>query len=188
MAILEPPVVADGAILSRAARIELVCFDVDGVMTDGSLFLGDDGQEYKAFHARDGQGLKMLAAAGVQLAIITGRTSNVVQRRMQDLGIEHLFQGYADKRPVFQQLVKGLQLPMAATAFMGDDVVDLPVMLASGLAVTVADAHPLVKRHAHWVTRLGGGRGAVRELCELMLYARGAYDDAMEPYLAPVPA
>ena len=188
MAILDPPVAADGAVLSRAARVELVCFDVDGVMTDGGLFFGDDGQQYKAFHSRDGQGLKMLAAAGVQLAIITGRTSTVVERRMRDLGIEHLYQGHADKRPIFEQLVKRLQLPMTATAFMGDDVVDLPVMLASGLAVAVADAHPLVKHHAHWVTRLGGGRGAVRELCELMLYARGAYDDAMEPYLAPVPA
>ncbi len=170
-------------ILQKAAQIELVIFDVDGVLTDGSLFFGDDGQEYKAFHSRDGHGMKMLRASGVEVGIITGRTSQVVTHRMTNLGIEHVYQGKVEKLPAFEALIAKLQLTPAQVAYVGDDVVDLPIMLRVGLAVAVADAHPLVLKHAHWHTPHGGGRGAARDVCELIMEARGTLDAQMQPFL-----
>ncbi len=170
-------------ILARAARIRLVIFDVDGVLTDGSLFIGDGGEEYKAFHSRDGHGMKMLQECGVQIAIITGRQSNVVRHRMTSLGIEHVYQGQHDKREAYEHLKTQLQLPDEAIAYVGDDVVDLPVMSLVGLAVAVQDAHPLVKRHSHWQTPHGGGRGAARDICELIMDAQGKLEAQMRKYL-----
>ena len=170
-------------ILQKAAQIELVIFDVDGVLTDGGLFFGDDGQEYKAFHSRDGHGMKMLRASGVEVGIITGRTSQVVTHRMTNLGIEHVYQGKVEKLPAFEALIAKLQLTPAQVAYVGDDVVDLPIMLRVGLAVAVADAHPLVLKHAHWHTPHGGGRGAARDVCELIMEARGTLDAQMQPFL-----
>ncbi len=170
-------------VLERAATIELVVFDVDGVLTDGSLFLGDDGLEYKAFHSRDGHGMKMLQASGVEIAIITGRTSQVVRHRMDNLGIRHLFQGQLDKLPAFEQLLEKVQIPPRQVAYVGDDVVDLPVMRRAGLAIAVQDAHPLVKEHAHWCTPHGGGRGAARDTCELIMRARGTLDEQLARFL-----
>ncbi len=170
-------------VLERAATIELVVFDVDGVLTDGSLFLGDDGLEYKAFHSRDGHGMKMLQASGVEIAIITGRTSQVVRHRMDNLGIRHLFQGQLDKLPAFEQLLENVQTPPHQVAYVGDDVVDLPVMRRAGLAIAVQDAHPLVKEHAHWCTPHGGGRGAARDTCELIMRARGTLDEQLARFL-----
>ncbi len=170
-------------ILEKAATIELVVFDVDGVLTDGSLFLGDDGQEYKAFHSRDGHGMKMLQASGVDIAIITGRTSQVVQHRMDNLGVRHLFQGQLDKLPAFEQLLERLHIAPEHAAYVGDDVVDLPVMRRAGLAIAVQDAHPLVKEHAHWCTPHGGGRGAARDTCELIMRARETLDEQLAKYL-----
>ena len=171
-------------ILERAARIRLVVFDVDGVLTDGSLFLGDGGEEYKAFHSRDGHGMKMLQEAGVELAVITGRTSRVVEHRMASLGIEHVFQGQRDKLPAFEALIARLGLQAAECAYVGDDVVDLPVMRRVGLAIAVQDAHPLVVRHAHWQTPSPGGRGAARDVCELILEARGDLERVLARYLS----
>ena len=171
-------------ILERAARIRLVVFDVDGVLTDGSLFLGDGGEEYKAFHSRDGHGMKMLQEAGVELAVITGRTSRVVEHRMASLGIEHVFQGQRDKLPAFETLLARLGLQAAECAYVGDDVVDLPVMRRVGLAIAVQDAHPLVVRHAHWQTPSPGGRGAARDVCELILEARGDLERMLARYLS----
>ncbi len=171
-------------ILERAARIRLVVFDVDGVLTDGSLFLGDAGEEYKAFHSRDGHGMKMLQEAGVELAVITGRTSRVVEHRMASLGIEHVFQGQRDKLPAFEALIARLGLQAAECAYVGDDVVDLPVMRRVGLAIAVQDAHPLVVRHAHWQTPSPGGRGAARDVCELILEARGDLERVLARYLS----
>jgi len=171
-------------ILERAARIRLVVFDVDGVLTDGSLFLGDGGEEYKAFHSRDGHGMKMLQEAGVELAVITGRTSRVVEHRMASLGIEHVFQGQRDKLPAFETLIARLGLQAAECAYVGDDVVDLPVMRRVGLAIAVQDAHPLVVRHAHWQTPSPGGRGAARDVCELILEARGDLERVLARYLS----
>ncbi|MBK8639074.1 MAG: 3-deoxy-manno-octulosonate-8-phosphatase KdsC [Chromatiaceae bacterium] len=170
-------------ILERASRIKLAIFDVDGVLTDGSLFIGDDGQEYKAFNSRDGHGMVMLRQTGVTLAIITGRSSEVVRIRMASLGINHLYQGILDKLAAYEELKLNLGLTDEAIAYVGDDVVDLPVLRRAGLAVTVADAHPLVQRHAHWQTRSPGGRGAARDLCELIMEAQGTLEAMMARYL-----
>lgn len=162
-------------ILDRAARIRLVIFDVDGVLTDGSLYLGDDGQEYKAFNSRDGHGMVMLQQTGVQIGVITGRTSRVVDLRMKSLGVAHLFQGCRDKLPVYESLVRDLGLTDEVIAYVGDDLVDLPIMRRVGLAIAVADAHDLVRGHAHLCTRAAGGRGAAREVCELIMEAQGTW-------------
>lgn len=170
-------------IMERAARIRLLVFDVDGVLTDGSLFVGDDGQEYKAFHSRDGHGIKMLMRYGVEVAVITGRTSQVVKHRMENLGITHVYQGQLDKIPAFEKLTGELSISPEETAYAGDDVVDLPVLRRVGLAIAVQDAHPLVKQHTHWQTPSAGGRGAARDVCELLLEARGHLQQEMEKYL-----
>ena len=170
-------------ILEKAARIRLVVFDVDGVLTDGSLYLGDDGQEYKAFHSRDGHGMKLLQESGVEIGIITGRTSKVVEHRMASLGIAHVYQGQLDKLPAFRDLTEKLGLAPEAVAYVGDDVVDLPIMVRVGLAIAVADAHPLVARHAHWQTASPGGRGAARDVCELILEARGKLQELFTHYV-----
>jgi 3-deoxy-D-manno-octulosonate 8-phosphate phosphatase (KDO 8-P phosphatase) len=172
-------------VLARARRTKVVVFDVDGVLTDGSLYLGDDGQEYKAFYSRDGHGMVMLREGGVTQAIITGRRSEVVRIRMQSLGIEHVHQGCRDKLPPFLELITRLGVTEEEVAYIGDDVVDLPVMRRAGLAVAVADAHPALRTIAHWVTPNRGGRGAARDLCELILSAQGKLDALINPDLDP---
>ena len=167
----------------RAKRIRLVVLDVDGVMTDGSLYLCDDGQEYKAFNTQDGLGMKLLKASGVELAIITGRTSNVVTKRAESTGVAHFFQGVEDKLEAFEQLTRELGLAHEQCAFVGDDVVDLPPMRRCGLAVTVPAAPALVKKYAHYVTEHEGGRGAVREVAELIMQAQGSFDAQMAQFL-----
>ena len=169
---------------TRAAAIKLVVFDVDGVLTDGSLFYGDDGQEYKAFNARDGHGMKMLQASGVDIGIITGRTSEVVKHRVKNLGIKHVYQGQLEKMPAFDKLRNKLKLHPEQVAYVGDDVVDLPIMLRVGLAITVQDGHDLVKQHAHWITHRDGGRGAAREICELIMDAQGTLENTLLKYLS----
>lgn len=170
--------------IERARAVKLMVFDVDGIMTDGTLFLADDGQEFKGFNSLDGHGLKMLKSTGVELAIITGRTSQVVVHRARNLGITHLHQGAHDKLAVYRQLLQDLSLEPEQTAFMGDDVVDLPVMRRSGLAVTVPAAPDLVKAHSHYITRREAGHGAVREACEFLMRAQGSFDAQMAIYLA----
>ncbi|MFZ0792022.1 MAG: 3-deoxy-manno-octulosonate-8-phosphatase KdsC [Chromatiaceae bacterium] len=170
-------------ILERAAKIRLVIFDVDGVLTDGSLYLGDDGQEYKAFNSRDGHGMVTLQETGVRLAVITGRSSEVVRIRMESLGVTHVFQGRRDKMPAYEELKDAVSLTDDQIAYVGDDVVDLPVMRRVGLAIAVADAHPLVRQHAHWSTGMGGGRGAAREVCELIMEAQGTLSLITTRYL-----
>ncbi|MCB1737163.1 MAG: 3-deoxy-manno-octulosonate-8-phosphatase KdsC [Gammaproteobacteria bacterium] len=170
-------------ILARAARIKLVIFDVDGVLTDGSLFLGDHGEEYKAFNSRDGHGMKMLQQAGVAIGIITGRTSNVVRYRMESLGVQYVYQGQLDKLPAYLDLLEKTGLKPEETAYVGDDVVDLPIMGHAGLAIAVADAHPLVLRHAHWQTPHAGGRGAGRDVCEMLMEGHGVLDEMLSHYV-----
>jgi 3-deoxy-D-manno-octulosonate 8-phosphate phosphatase (KDO 8-P phosphatase) len=170
--------------IERARAIKLVIFDVDGIMTDGTLYLADDGQEYKGFNSLDGHGLKMLKSTGVELGIITGRNSQVVVHRARNLGITHLHQGAHDKLLVYRQLLGDLGLGPEQTAFMGDDVVDLPVMRRAGLAIAVPAAPELVKAHSHYVTRREGGRGAVREACEFIMRAQGTFDAQMALYLS----
>lgn len=175
-------------ILAKAQAVRLVVFDVDGVLTDGGLYFGDDGQEYKAFHSRDGHGMKMLLRSGVDIAVITGRTSRVVIHRMANLGVQHVYQGQTDKLPAFLSLLHKLGLESRQAAFAGDDVVDLPIMLQAGFAVAVQDAHPLVKERAHWCTPHGGGRGAARDLCEFIMEAQGTLQDQLSRYLVSTSA
>lgn len=176
------PVLSDD-LIARMKNIKLLVLDVDGVMTDGGLTLGDDGQEYKTFHAHDGLGMKLLKASGVSTAIITGRTSNVVKKRAESTGVSHFYQGAEDKLAAFEDLIKSSGLVAQQCAFMGDDVVDLPPMLKCGLAIAVPASPTLVLKHAHYVTKKSGGKGAVREVCELLMMAQGTFDAQMAPFL-----
>jgi 3-deoxy-D-manno-octulosonate 8-phosphate phosphatase (KDO 8-P phosphatase) len=182
--ILAPSFEINPNVLALAAKVKLLLFDVDGVLTDGRLIIGDDGQEYKAFNSRDGHGIKMLQRNGVAAGIITGRTSEVVRHRVHDLGIRYVHQGCQEKHPVYRRLIGELGLQPEQTAYVGDDVVDLPIMLEVGLAIAVQNAHPLVRQYAHWVTPSIGGYGAAREACEMILHAQGTYRTEMHKYLA----
>lgn len=172
-------------ILEKAKKIKLVIFDIDGVLTTGALFIGDDGQEYKAFHSKDGHGLRMLQDAGVEVAILTGRKSNVVAHRASDLGITRVYQGKREKLPAYEELVEETGLSHEEIAYVGDDVVDLPVMTKVGLAICVQDGHPFVKKHSHWITDRNGGCGAGRDVCELILEAQGKLQGMLASYISP---
>ena len=174
---------ASESLIARAKAVKLLLFDVDGVLTDGSLFLDNHGEEYKAFNSRDGHGLKMLQRNGVAIGIITGRNSQIVAHRTRELGIAHVRQGCADKLPVYEEMIRELGFKPEQVGFVGDDVVDLPIMLRAGFAVSPQDGHFLVKRHAHWVTPSAGGRGAGRDVCELLMLAQGTYAAEMQRYL-----
>jgi 3-deoxy-D-manno-octulosonate 8-phosphate phosphatase (KDO 8-P phosphatase) len=158
-------------VMERARRIRLLVLDVDGVLTDGRLFISPAGEEFKVFHVRDGSGLVALQRAGVTVAIISGRDSAAVTRRAAELGIHHTRQGVTDKGAELMALLRELDIPASQTACVGDDTPDLPMLRAAGLAVAVADAHPAAKEAAHWITPSPGGRGAVREVCDLLLSA-----------------
>ncbi|TEW51407.1 3-deoxy-manno-octulosonate-8-phosphatase KdsC [Psychromonas algicola] len=160
-------------IFERAQKIKLFVCDVDGVFSDGRIYLGNDGEELKAFHTKDGFGLKAIMQQGIDVAIITGRQSNIVENRMSALGIKHIFQGKDDKLTVYQSLLEKLNLTADQTAYIGDDVVDLPVMEIAGLGIAVNDAHPLVIQGADLITNIKGGFGAVREVCDLFLQCHG---------------
>ncbi len=167
----------------RCAKIKLLILDVDGVMTDGSLYMDNHGEEYKAFNSKDGHGIRMLQECGVEAAILTGRKSKLVEHRSKDLNIKYVLQGYRDKRPAYTELKNAVELADEEIAYIGDDVIDLPVMSQVGLAVAVNDAHHFVIEHAHWVSDLAGGRGAVREICEQIIASRGLLKDKLESYL-----
>jgi 3-deoxy-D-manno-octulosonate 8-phosphate phosphatase (KDO 8-P phosphatase) len=169
---------------SRAAKVRLMIFDVDGILTDGSLHYGADGELIKTFNVLDGHGIKLLQASGVATAIISARKSALVARRAGDLGIAHLFQGVHDKRTAFEQLLAQTGIAADACGFVGDDVIDLPILLRVGFAASVPNGHPEVQSRVHYVTRAPGGRGAARELCDFILRAQGNYDAAIAPYLA----
>ncbi len=171
------------ALAQRAADVRLAAFDVDGVLTDGGLILGPGGEEYKQFHSRDGHGLKMLMQGDIEVAIITARNSPVVAQRMQGLGIRHVYQGEADKWARLSALMAELRIDARQVAYVGDDVIDLPVLCRVGLSVAVADAHPSLFAHCHTKTKQVGGRGAAREVCDLILRAQGKYDDMIDRYL-----
>lgn len=170
-------------VVARAQAIRLAVFDVDGVLTDGRLYMNDAGEEMKAFHTLDGHGLKMLNATGIELAIITGRTSKSVELRARNLGFAHLYQGVEDKLGKFNDLIGKMGIAASAAAFMGDDVVDLPCMRRAGLALSVPAAPELVRRHAHYVTAAQGGLGAVREACEFIMRAQGTLAAQLAKYL-----
>jgi 3-deoxy-D-manno-octulosonate 8-phosphate phosphatase (KDO 8-P phosphatase) len=167
----------------RARPVRLAIFDVDGVLTDGGLHYSDSGEETKVFDVRDGHGMKMLQESGVALAIITGRKSKLVARRAENLGIDLLFQGVGDKLTVFQDLIAKLALEPAQCSYMGDDWVDLPVLTRCGLALSVPEAPAAVRQRVHYVTGAGGGHGAVREACELIMQAQGTFEARLAAFL-----
>ncbi|MCB1757633.1 MAG: 3-deoxy-manno-octulosonate-8-phosphatase KdsC [Gammaproteobacteria bacterium] len=170
-------------LIKRAEKIRLVIFDVDGVLTDGGLYRGDDGQETKRFHSRDGLGMSLLRDSGVDIAFITGRTSNVVEHRAAELKIQHVYQGKREKLPAFEALCEELGIRHDEVAYMGDDLIDLSVLVRVGLALTVSDAHPEVIKRAHWVSHYPGGKGAAREACEMILQYQGRWDAILAKYL-----
>jgi 3-deoxy-D-manno-octulosonate 8-phosphate phosphatase (KDO 8-P phosphatase) len=159
----------------RAKNIRLLLLDVDGVLTDGQLFFDAKGEALKVFHVRDGHGLKMAMRAGLEVALLSGRRSDAAFHRARELGISRFFEGLRDKVAVLEELLAALQLSLREVAMVADDLVDLPVLNRVGLAVAVADAVDEVKAAAHWVTSLPGGRGAVRQVTDLLLKARGQW-------------
>ncbi len=172
------------AALAKAASVRLMIFDVDGVLTDGGLFYGDEGEVFKRFNALDGHGIKMMQQYGTAAAIITARQSPYVLRRARDLGIAHVFQGIHDKRQAFEQLLQQVQLGPQDCGYLGDDIIDLPVLTRVGFKACVANGHREVKSRSDYVTQATGGNGAVREICDLVLAAQGNYEAALAPYLA----
>ncbi len=170
-------------ILEKAKKLKLLILDVDGVLTDGRLYFDNEGTEYKCFHARDGHGLKLLQKTGVKVAIISGRKSNSVELRMKSLGIDYVYQGHEDKQGVFAELLESAGIIAEQAAYVGDDLLDLPIMKRVGLAIAVNDAHYAVKERADWCTVLPGGQGAVREVCDLIMQAQGNFDKVLDYYL-----
>jgi len=169
----------DAKVLERAKTIRLALFDVDGVFTDGNIHIDSHGKEFKTFNTQDGHGIRLLQHYGIQVGVITGRSSDALEHRMRDLNVEHVYQGSIDKYSAFQQLLEKLNLTTDQVSFAGDDIVDLQVMSHCGFAIAVANAHHFVKQHAHWETTAHGGHGAVREICELLLESQGLLEEAL---------
>jgi 3-deoxy-D-manno-octulosonate 8-phosphate phosphatase (KDO 8-P phosphatase) len=172
------------SLLEKAKKIKCVICDVDGVLTDGLIFIDNAGNELKAFNIQDGLGLKLLMSAGIQVAVITGSQNAVIDHRMQQLGIVHYFKGQINKQAAFNELKLKLNLPNEAFAYIGDDLPDLPIMKQVGFSAAVYNAVPQVKEIATWTTEHHGGRGGVRDVCDLILTAQGNFDDALQVFLA----
>ncbi len=167
----------------RAKRVRLMAFDVDGVLTDGRLWYGPQGEALKVFSAHDGHGLKMLAASGVAIALVSGRESPAVGRRAEELGIAHVLQGIDDKRAAFEALLAGLGLSTDRAGYMGDELVDLPVLARCALACAPSEAPEAVRRSVHYIAAAPAGRGAAREVCELVMRAQGTLEAALAAWL-----
>jgi 3-deoxy-D-manno-octulosonate 8-phosphate phosphatase (KDO 8-P phosphatase) len=173
---------SEGELRERAARVRLLIFDVDGVLTDCRVILDNEGNEFKAFHVRDGHGIKMIQREGIPVALITGRTSRVVERRAAELGITEVHQGSKKKIVAFRQVLEKFGVAEDEVAYMGDDVVDLPVMVRVGLPAAPADAAEEARACARFIAKNDAGRGAARELTDLILKARGRWDDIIKDY------
>ncbi|MBS0849599.1 3-deoxy-manno-octulosonate-8-phosphatase KdsC [Citrobacter sp. JGM124] len=165
-------------VMARAAEIRLLILDVDGVMSDGLIYMGNSGEELKAFNVRDGYGIRCILTSGIEVAIITGRKAKLLEDRCNTLGITRLFQGQSDKLIAYHQLLSELAVTPSQVAYIGDDLIDWPVMEQVGFSIAVADAHPLLLPKADYVTQINGGRGAVREVCDLILMSQGLLDEA----------
>ncbi|MDD5229055.1 MAG: 3-deoxy-manno-octulosonate-8-phosphatase KdsC [Methylococcales bacterium] len=170
-------------VMEQARQIRLLILDVDGVLTDGKLFFDGLGNEFKAFHAQDGHGIKMLQQTGIEIAVISGRESSIVSKRMEELDVTLVYQGQKNKRAAFQELLQKLNLKPEQVAYVGDDVVDLPIMTQVGLAIAVANANEAVTACADWSTKLGGGLGAVREVCDMIMQSQDNYELILADYL-----
>lgn len=171
-------------VIEKARAVRLLALDCDGVLTDGRLYYGNQGEELKAFSILDGHGIKMLRATGIEVAIITGRRSELVQRRARELGItDLLLQGREDKLEALDTLLEGLGLPREAVAYCGDDLPDLPAILSVGLGIAPSNAHPAVRERARWITAARGGEGAVREITDRLMHAQGTLQAAIDKYL-----
>jgi len=177
------PFAVPGDVIEAAAAVRLAVFDVDGVLTDGSVGYGAAGEEYKTFHIRDGQGIKLLSDNGIATAVISARASPALTARTSELGIDHVETGARDKAGTFRALLDRLGLEARQCCYLGDDLVDIPVMLQCGLGAAVADAHFTVRHIAAWVTPSAGGRGAARELCDALLYAQRKFDAIMDQHM-----
>jgi len=167
---------------AKAKAIKLLLLDVDGVLTNGNIFINDHGIQELAFHIQDGLGIKLIQKTGITVGIITGRQSQVVQLRAQMLGITHLYQGNVDKRAAYQELRRSLNLTDAQIAFVGDDLPDLPLLQQVGLSIAVANARDYIKNQADWCTKAQGGQGAVREVCEFIMQAQGTWDNLIREF------
>ena len=170
-------------VMEKAKKLKLLILDVDGVLTDGKLFFDNEGNEYKSFHARDGHGIKLLRQTGVEVAVISGRKSSSVALRMKNLGIEHVYQGHENKRSALMEILEKTGVTPEQTAHVGDDLLDLPIMIRVGFAVAVNDANFAVKRYADWCTASPGGQGAVREVCDFIMQAQGSFEEVLAIYL-----
>ena len=170
--------------LARAKRVRLMLFDVDGVLTDGKLWYGPSGEALKAFGAPDGHGIKLLMQSGVSVALLSGRTSPAVAVRAAELGVPHVLQGIDDKLAAFEALRAKLGIPAGETGFMGDDLIDLPVLRRCGFACAPREAHELVRSHVQYVARAPAGAGAAREICDLLMRSQGTLEAAVARYLA----
>ncbi|NOQ64107.1 MAG: HAD-IIIA family hydrolase [Methyloprofundus sp.] len=166
----------------KAKKIKLLILDVDGVLTDGKLFFDEQGREYKAFNARDGLGIKLLQKAGIQVAVISGRSSKPVALRMQMLGIELVYLGQSDKGAAFKDIIAKVGCTAEQAAHVGDDLIDLPVLMQVGLAVAVQDANAQILPYVDWQTQLAGGQGAVREVCDYLLITQGKMTELLDAY------
>ncbi len=179
----EPPHLPGAEILAKAARVRLLLFDVDGVMTDGKLHFSESGEELKVFNAYDGHGIVLVSGAGIETGVITARQSKAVTQRTQELGINHVVTGAQDKLQAFEALIREVNVTKDECAYAGDDLVDLPVMRRCGLSICVQNGNHVVRRAADWTTQQSGGNGAVREICEVILYAQGKLDACVRAYL-----
>ncbi len=173
-------------LLAKARAVKLLLLDVDGVLSDGKIFFGNNGEEYKNFNTLDGHGIKMLKKSGVEVGIITGRESAIVARRASDLGITLLIQGREDKWLALQEILSQYPCELEHIAYAGDDYPDLQVMTQIGFAVAVNNAADIMFEYAHYRTQRNGGDGAVREVCDIIMHAQGNFDRALTPYIQPL--
>lgn len=171
------------AVVNKLRQVELMLLDVDGVLTDGTIIYSDDGIETKVFHVRDGLGIRLLMNAGVQVGIVTGRAGRALKHRCENLGIHLVFDGVRDKAAVLPSISRETGIAPENTAFVGDDFPDIPLLKRVGVAIAVNDAHELVRGQADMVTEEKGGKGAVREICEAILKAKGLWDAACNNFL-----